>query len=323
MKLAALQDELRQGRLRGAYLVAGEEPLLRGDALTALRGAVLGDGPADFNLDRLDGARTRGAALSDALRVLPVMSSRRLVILEDPDARAAAARGLTDVLAEEVPGLGAEAACVLVVLASKPDRRSRWVKAFGDAVVDCDPPRGLREIAAFVRAEAKRQEVALERGVAELLAERTGPQLLMLRQEIAKVSLLAGPGRPVARSHVAAGTLDVAEEPIWDLTDAIGEGRADESLRLLNRLLAHGAAPPLVLGTLVSHFRKLLRVGHGGAVAAPPFVRKKLDAQARRYGPRRLRACLGAIHETDLALKGAGALRPERALERLVIALSG
>jgi len=78
----------------------------------------------------------------------------------------------------------------------------------------------------------------------------------------------------------------------------------------------------VVLGTLVSHFRRLLRAGSGGSVAGPPFVRKKLDSQARRYGVRRLRASLDAIHETDLALKGAGALRPELALERLVIALA-
>jgi hypothetical protein len=35
-----------------------------------------------------------------------------------------------------------------------------------------------------------------------------------------------------------------------------------------------------------------------------------------------LRFCLNAIHETDIALKGAGALKAETALERLVIGLS-
>jgi hypothetical protein len=52
-------------------------------------------------------------------------------------------------------------------------------------------------------------------------------------------------------------------------------------------------------------------------------VLRKLEAQERRYRSPRLLACLRAIHETDTALKGAGALRPEAALERLVIALAG
>ena len=41
--------------------------------------------------------------------------------------------------------------------------------------------------------------------------------------------------------------------------------------------------------------------------------------QARRYAPARLRVCLEAIHDTDEALKGQGALSPEMALERLVL----
>jgi DNA polymerase III delta subunit len=51
-------------------------------------------------------------------------------------------------------------------------------------------------------------------------------------------------------------------------------------------------------------------------------VRKKLAAQAKRYGAARLRSALAALQETDLALKGAGHLKPELSLERLVLALA-
>jgi len=57
-------------------------------------------------------------------------------------------------------------------------------------------------------------------------------------------------------------------------------------------------------------------------VAGPPFVLRKLERQAGRYAPARLQSALRAIHEADLALKGQGALRPELALERLVLGLS-
>ena len=79
----------------------------------------------------------------------------------------------------------------------------------------------------------------------------------------------------------------------------------------------------MLLGSLASHFRRLLRLRSGGSVAGAPFVRRKLERQAGRYTPTRLLACLRAIHETDTALKGEGALGPELALERLVIGLSG
>jgi DNA polymerase-3 subunit delta len=319
----ALAAEIEAGRLREAYLLVGEEPLLRDDALARLSAAVLAGAGADFDLERLAGETASPGQLADALRTLPVLAPRRLVLVSEPEARRGS-RGVAEALPELVAELGrAGSACVLVAIAERVDRRARWVKAFGDAVVECAAPTRARDLAAFVRAEASSQGALLGRGVAELLAERIGPQLLLLRQEIAKLALLAGPGRPVAPEHVAAGTSALADTPIWDLTDALGEGRIADALAVLAKLQAAGAPGPVILGSLGSHYRRLLRVGHGAAVAAPPFVRKRLESQARRYGARRLRASLDAIHQTDLALKGEGALRPDLALERLVLALGG
>lgn len=319
MNTEELATELEGGRLRPAYLVAGAEPLLRDDALAALRVAVLGGVDSDFDIDRL-AADASPAALAESLQALPLVTPRRLVLLTEPDSRRSSKT--LDALADLVKNLPSDSLAVLVVTSQKADKRSRWVKAFGTARVDCVAPNKSREIAAFVRREADRQGVALGRGVAELLAERTGPQLLLLRNEIAKLSLLAGEGEPVSRDHVAAGTPHLAEAPIWDLTDAIGEGRTSDALGVLAKLLAAGSPGPMILGALVSHFRRLTRVGHGGSVPGPPFVRKKLESQSRRYGRVRLRGALDAIHQTDLALKGAGSLRPDLALERLVIALA-
>jgi DNA polymerase III delta subunit len=173
-----------------------------------------------------------------------------------------------------------------------------------------------------VRKEAARQGVPLAGGAAEALAERIGPQLLLLRQEIAKAALFAGPDRRVTPAHVAETASDAAQEPIWSLTDAIGEGRAPDALALLGRLRSEAAAPVL-LGALASHFRKLARLRAGGRVAAPPFALRKLEEQARRYSPERVRACLRALQDADERLKGRGELPPDLALERLVLVLAG
>jgi len=324
MTPAELTRDLAQNGPRRAYLLAGDEPLLRDDALASLREAVLGTGDSDFNFDRFDGSCTPGG-LIDALRTLPVFAERRLVVILEPEGRRGSARALLDAVADWVgadEADGSPETSVLVVAASRADKRLRWVKAFGKAVVVCEAPKRSRELAAFVQEEATRQGVALERGVAEALAERVGPQLMLLRNEIAKLALLAGPGETVNRAHVGAGTALSAEEPIWDLTDAIGEGRSADALRVLGRLLAAGEAPQLLLGALVSHFRRLARTAAGVEVPGPPFVRKKLAGQAKRYGAARLRSALSALQETDLALKGAGALKPELSLERLVLALA-
>lgn len=327
-----LESELAAGTLRPVYLVAGPEPLLRDRAVAALRTAVLGGGPADFNLDRLEGDAATPAALRDAVRALPVMAPHRLVWLRQPAGTAgrepASVRGPWKTLAEALPELvrelAADARTVLLVTSTGLDRRQAWVRAIAEAgaLVECEAPTGGRELAGFVREEAKRLGIRLGTGSAERIAERVGPQLLQIRSELEKAALLAGPGREVTQGDVSRAVADVAEEPVWELTDAIGDGRVGDALAVLGKLLAAGAPAPLLLGTLAGHFRKLLRLRSGGSLAAPPFVRKKLEGQARRYAQPRLVACLRAIHDTDEALKGHGGLRPDLALERLVLSLA-
>lgn len=114
MTLEELREELAEGRLRPAYLLAGSEDLLRDDALAALREAVLEGASADFNLDRLEGEETSAGALRDALRTLPVGAPRRLVWLREPGGRRGGAKALLDALPELVRGLAAGAPSILV-----------------------------------------------------------------------------------------------------------------------------------------------------------------------------------------------------------------
>lgn len=316
-----LARELAAGQLRPAYAIAGPEALLRDEALAALRRAVLADGPAEFNFDRLEGDTATPGALWDAVGTLPVGAARRLVWLREPAGRG---RALADVLPDVLRAQGSDARSVLVVTAGAVDRREKWVRAFAEAgaLVECEAPRERRALVDFVRREATRLQVPLESEAAERLVELVGPELLRLRSELEKSALLAGCGRGVTLEHVSRAVADLAEEPIWELTDAIGDGRAGDALAGLAKLLAAGGAPPVLLGALAGHFRRLLRLRSGGSLGAPPFVRRKLEAQARRYAPARLLACLRAIHETDEMLKGQGGLDPELALERLVIGLA-
>ena len=323
MTPAELQRELASGKLRPAYLLAGSEALLRDDASRAITEVVLADGPRDFNFDRIDGVTCTEAQLLDAVRSLPVLAERRLVVLREPAGKGRGPKTLGEGIAAAVEELRESSSAVLVVTASTIDKRSKWVKAFREpaALVVCDPPKGLRAIVAFLKQEAERRQISLRPGAAEALADAVGPQLLMLRQELEKAALHAGPGLPVSRHDVIAVASDVADEPIWDLTDAIGEGRTPDALAILGRLLESGAPPPVLLGSLASHFRKLARLRSGAPVPGHPFVVRKLESQAQRYPPGRLVACLHAIHGADEALKGQGSLPADIALERLVIGL--
>jgi DNA polymerase III subunit delta len=322
---AELTRELASGRVRPAYLLAGAEALLRDEAFAAIRQAALGDAGGDFDFERLAGERTSPGQLHDSVRALPLLAKRRLVVLREPEARKGGkGEALAEALAAIVADVATSDSCVLVVIAEQIDRRSRWVKAFAEpaVLVACDPPKNAREALGFVRDEARAQGIALEPAAAELLAESIGPNLLALRQELTKAVLFAGDGAKVTRAHVQETICAVAEEPVWDLTDAIGDGRTADALGVLSRMLGAGAPPQVLLGSLAGHFRKLARTRAGEPPAGHPFMVQKLERQARRYTPLRLVACLRAIHDVDEVLKGSGSLPADLALERLVLGLS-
>lgn len=320
----ALADELGEGTLRPAYLLAGEEALLRDESLAAIRAAALGEAANDFDFERLEGERTGAGRLLDALRALPVLAARRLVVLREPETRKAKSEGLLEALAGAIAELAGQRQTVLVVVAARIDRRSGWVRAFAEpaALVACDPPKGAKAVAAFAAQQARRRKIALGPGAAEALADAVGPQLLRLASELEKASLLAGPGQRVTREHVLESVSAVAEEKIWELTDATFEGRSADALAALGRLLGGGVPAPVVLGALASQLRKLARARAGETPGGHPMVVRRIEAQARRHSLPRLLAGLRAAEEADERLKGRGSLPGELVLERLVLGLS-
>ena len=320
----ALAAELSEGKLRPAYLLAGEETWLRDESLAAIRAAAQGEVANAFDFERLEGERTGAGRLLDALRALPVLAERRLVVLREPEARKGKSEGLVEALAGAVGELTAQRQTLLVVVAARIDRRSAWVRAFAEpaALVACDPPKGAKAVAAFAAQEARRRKIPLGPGAAEALADAVGPQLLRLASELEKASLLAGPGQRVTREHVLESVSAVADEKIWELTDATFEGRSADALTVLARLLGGGVPAPVVLGALASQLRRLARARAGETPSGHPMVVRRIEAQARRQSLARLLAGLRAAEEADERLKGRGSLPGELVLERLVLGLS-
>ncbi len=320
-----LEEELGASKIRPAYLIGGVEGLLREDCRGALRRAVLGDKFDAFQCDFIDGSTATPSAILDATKVISMLGERRYVELR------MSATGKREKLFQSIQQIVVEQSnsskdftCVFAVIADKVDARASWVKSFKNPAVfvRCDPLKARSALTSFVRGEAKRRNIVLGTGVVESLLERAGTDLLVLRGEIEKLALLAGEKAKITESHVREVVADVAEEPIWDLTDAIGAGYPAIALRVLKRIIESGAPEPVILGALASHWRKLLRLRHGDDVPGHPFALKKLKGQAERYPLGRLEDGLREIWEVDEILKGRGLVGPRIALERLVLNLS-
>ena len=322
-----LMRALRAGSLQPVYFLAGEERLLVDRVLLAVRKAALADGLAEFNHDQLTAGAAGAAGIIQAARTVPMMGERRLVEVRETEAlKAPELEKLLPYLEEPVDST------VLVFLADKVDARLKFFKALDRKgfLARFDPVRGT-PLLRFLDSEAKRLGARLGPGVAELISELVGADLLALSSAVEKLSLYAGEGGTVLAEHVDAVIAQTRQSVIFELTDAVGEGNVDVALGSLQSLLQGGEPEQRVLFMITRQVRMIWTAleaqaagtppaGLPAVLGVPPFVARKIAAQARRFDLASIRAAHAEIHRTDLALKRVRLPR-HLLLERLIIGL--
>ncbi len=83
MLFSELYSKLKKGEIGSLYLLTGEEPLLLVKAQNLFKEVILAEGSESFDLDILDAGGLSNEMFYGALRSLPMLSSRRLVIIRD------------------------------------------------------------------------------------------------------------------------------------------------------------------------------------------------------------------------------------------------
>ena len=90
MHVQELLRRIESGTIPKVVVVAGGEQFFVDRAVSALRKAVVGDGPSGFNEDVFEGKAALAVRIIDAARTLPMLASLRLVLVRGVDAIAAA-----------------------------------------------------------------------------------------------------------------------------------------------------------------------------------------------------------------------------------------
>jgi len=248
----------------------------------------------------------------------------------------------------------------LVISAPGVDRRSAFYKTCAEAadVEAYDLPEQnykkepiIRERAQklFARAQCRVSPAALD-----LFIKKVGMDTRQLVMEADKLTLYIGERKDITAEDVKAITSSAAEAIAWDFTDAMGERRLDEALKILRQLLFQGESPVGLMHAIESLYRNLTQfrayldhkwlrlTGSRGAGAVqwaqdpemdlmfnqlPVDPRKthwfrivKLAEQAKNYSAEELRVCQKRLLDTHEQLV-SGSVSQELILEMLVIKL--
>jgi DNA polymerase III subunit delta len=302
-------DQLPVALARGLapiYLISGDEPLLVGETVDAIRAAARAVGFTDRTVFFID----RSFAWDDlrhATSALSLFAERRLFELRMPGGKPDKGATLLVEIATQPPP---DAVCVIVTgkldkkAAEAPwvrgvERRGVWVPIW---------PVGAAALPAWLRTRARALHVQIEARAAELIVDRVEGNLLAAQQELEKLALLAN-GKPISPQLVLSAVGDSARYNVFQLAEAAAAGDARRALRVLLGLKNEGVEPTLILWALVRELRGLWqarerdRLGVGSPAVAWNQAAHLSPRALSRSGMPLARLIRQASH-TDRIIKG-------------------
>ncbi len=306
--------EVQEGRIPPVYLFYGDEVFLHHRAVARLKTALLTGGAESFNLSEMDGEETAPEEVVRAARLVPVLAVCRLVVVRNIP------------YFDQKPGLGSElleayldapspSTCLVLQKAGPVDRRKKLYQLVTRRGRAIDfTPLSAGDVARWVSREAKKSGAVFTREAMDRFLSSVPGGLQGVAVELGKVLTYVGEKERVTVDDVAAVVPPRREETIFQVVDAVGEGRFEAALEGIRFLTAAGESPLGILAMLARQIRLLLCAPDLAAsgLAVPeiaarlqtkPFVIKKALAQAQNFHPDQLAAALSKLLEVDADVK--------------------
>jgi DNA polymerase III delta subunit len=344
------------------YLVSGQARKTV-DRFCPPEAQTLGLETVNGDVKTIDEAVTALKTCLGALRTVGLFGGQKTVWFRDVTlfkegvlVKNEAVKVLLSQLAEEIKK-GLPDSQHLVISAPAVDRRSAFFKVCDAAkcIEIYDLPEKSREMRTAVRGRAKelfaREHCRIAESALELFLDKVGLDTRLLAMEAEKLILYTGGGE-ITENDVNAITSPAAEAITWDFTDALGERRLRDALRILRQLFFQGESPVPLISAIEKLYQNLLRFRSwhdqgwvqlrnqnavwtdgpeidrvlSAMVADPrdmhPYRAGKLLQQAKNYTAEELIRCQKRLLRTHEQLVSSS-LPPELLMEMLVIQLIG
>ena len=289
MKLTSetLLTHLQRGPLAATYLLSGDEDLLIAEAADAIREAARRAGYGEREQRFVDRAAD-WADVHASAQSMSLFGEQRII----------------EIRFSGKPGKEGSAAIQQIIDAAAPDIlwllitprlepaavSSSWVKAIeAEGVWLPIWPIDARGFERWLDARARKLGLQLDQDALSLLATRVEGNLLAAQQELEKLRLLLPQGS-VDAAAVLSAVAPSARYDVFTLSQALIEGNAPRSLRILAGLRSEGVDPTLVLWAISREMRYLWALKSGEdptrlpGPRLPPAHRAALDRARPRAG---------------------------------------
>ena len=325
-----LDQELKSGKLRPVYIIAGEESYLANSALQRIEESALGADSNKLARRVFTGKEVSPHELLDTVRSLPLLGGRPVAIVRDAEGLSKDAfEKLADYVSKPLES------STLILVASKLDGRSKFMQAASKnnaaAIIECKPLYA-NQIPSWINMEISRRGKKISQDAARYLADIVGQDLGQMVQAIERLTLFIGNRPAINLQDIEDAIAETTQRSIFELTNAIGLKKLSRAISVLTNLMEYGTPPILILNMVARHFRILTRakeISRGAAnpevasyLGVNPFFAKDYMEQTLLFSSSELRRSFGILARCDRELKSSRVPR-ERILERLIFELIG
>lgn len=318
-----------------AYLVRGDDPVLRGEAVRSLVRDLVGDGDAGLVVEEHepDVESPDLSAAVDAAATPPFLTDRRVIVIREIGAYGAdALRPLLAYLSDPLPSTS----LVLVSGGGRGALSAALVKAVKDVgrVVDAGTPRTARDRTSWLAEHLKGSPVRLDPAAAKAVEQHLGEDLGRLTNLLEALAAAYGAGARLGPDDVEPFLGEAGSVAPWLLTDAIDRGDMAAAIEALHRMTGAGERHPLqLMATLAAHYARLLRLDGAGVeddagaaavlgIKGSTFPAQKARRASERLGHDGIASAIGFLAAADLDLRGAREWPDGLVLEVLVARIS-
>jgi len=328
-----LDKHLATGKLAAAYILNGDQDLLRELALEKISKAALGDAVEDFNLERFAGEKSTPDSLVMAANTLPLLGltgGRRVLMVKR------AKRLVEGTQAEPLIGYlknpSPQTVLVMELEASPDGRRKAWKEIAKNAtIVQCDSLKDW-QVGDWIAEQARNRGLVLGPEEVRYLAGEFGSDLRRQLSELEKISLYAGKEK-LGVEELGALLGRGKAQSIFRFTDAFASRQPAVALKQLGRLLEEGEPALRILALLDRVLGQLLvakelgsRPGRGRELThvlrIPPQAAENIARWSDRFEEEGLIEAVRGLARCDRQLKSSG-MPASLILEGFVLSVCG
>lgn len=320
-----INEDIKQGKFRQAYLLYGEERYLRRQYREKLRNALCEAGDT-MNVHVYQGRNPAVGEIIDLAETLPFLAERRVIFLSGSGLFQSGGEKLAEYLASP------SETAFFVFTEDEVDKRSKLyktvhTKGYAAEFATQDENTLKRWVAGNLAREGKR----VTEDTVQLLLSKAGTDMENIHMELEKLICYCLDRDTVTSKDVEAVCVTRAANHIFSMIDAIALGQPRRALELYYDLLTLKEPPMRILFLIARHCNMLLQVKElknkgfdGRAIASKigiaPFLVGKYGNQAAKLKASALRAAVEACVEAEEAVK-TGRMDDRMSVEILILSV--